>query len=277
MIQPTNQNQPASLNQETSGQGDPLVVLHGLFGDADNFRSIAIHLERYFQVIRVDLPGHGKSSTLPTLSIQALAEAVSSHLVSTGVSRFHLLGHSLGGKVAMQMAGNKFEKNGLTLDIGKLVVVDIAPRLYPPHHTDILDALSNLSLSKVKKRADADKQLREQIPDAGVRGFLLKSLFKNAGNEYQWRFDLNGIQSSYEAMRQPPTFDHSVVSPTLFIKGGNSDYLGAEDETPIRNHFSDPHFKEIVGTGHWPHAEKPALFTRICLEFLQLNQPNNNA
>ena len=258
---------PASLHQDTSGRGTPVVILHGLFGDSDNFRSIAIHLERYLQVVRLDLPGHGQSSTLPSLSLDAMADAVTEHLVSQGYTRIHLLGHSLGGKVAMQMAGNSADTDSSDLTIDKLIIVDIAPRLYPPHHSDILQALTKLPIHEIKTRSDAEKRLRDSIPDAGVRGFLLKSLTKTASG-YQWRFDLKGIRASYDAIRQAPTFANPVAIPTLFIKGGKSDYLGAADELPIRTHFKNPHFKEIGGAGHWVHAEKPALFSRICLEFM---------
>jgi len=263
-------NQTPFLHQELTGQGNPLVVLHGLFGDADNFRSIALHLERYFQVIRLDLPGHGRSDSLAQLSLDAMADAVSKHLVSAGINKFHLMGHSLGGKVAMQMAASTVKT-----DIDKLVVVDIAPRLYPPHHDDILKALNNFALDKVKDRRDADKRLRTQIPDAGVRGFLLKSLYRTREDQWQWRFDIKGLTTSYESLRQAPTFTQPISAPTLFIKGGNSDYLGAQDELAIRTHFKEPQFKEIGGTGHWPHAEKPALFARLCLDFLNQNNESN--
>jgi len=261
-----------NLHQESTGQGHPLVVLHGLFGDSDNFRSIALHLERYFHVVRLDLPGHGQSETMAEYSFEAMADAVLNHLSTAGINEFHLLGHSLGGKVAMQMAGAATE-----MSINKLIVVDIAPRLYPPHHAVILDSLNQLRLDEINSRNDADKRLRLQIPDAGVRGFLLKSLHRhvdgNAGSNWQWRFDLAGLTASYEAIRLPPAFSQPVTASTLFVKGGVSDYLGEQDEPAIRTHFRDPHFKEIGGAGHWPHAEKPALFTRICLEFLnQINE-----
>lgn len=257
-------NQQTGIHHEISGQGPPLVVLHGLFGDADNFRSIALHLERYFQVIRLDLPGHGSSAALSPLSFDNMANAVHTHLLAEGVSNYHLLGHSLGGKVAMQMAGNPSASS-----IEKLIVVDIGPRLYPPHHMSILTALAELPLSDLNSRSDADKKLKNSISDAGIRGFLLKSLHRNSENQYSWRFDLNGIKADYELIRQAPTFSQSVPFPSLFIKGGNSDYLGPQDELPIRSNFKDPHFKEIAGTGHWPHAEKPALFARLCHEFLK--------
>jgi len=260
-------NQLPKLHQEPSGKGHPLVVLHGLFGDADNFRSIALHLERYFQVIRLDLPGHGHSYTMAEYDFDSMADAVINHLHATDITDFHLLGHSLGGKVAMQLAGK-----ATGLNIGKLIIVDIAPRLYPAHHSDVIEAMNQLTLDEIKDRSDAEKRLRRQIPDAGVRGFLLKSLYRDHANQWQWRFDLSGLTASYESIRLAPSFTQPVTAPTLFIKGGESDYLGAQDELTIRTHFNDPHFKEIGSAGHWPHAEKPALFTRICLEFL--NQQN---
>lgn len=256
-------SQKTNLHQESTGEGPALVVLHGLFGDADNFRSIALHLERYYRVIRLDLPGHGHSSNLNQYSFDEMASAVVSHLIAEGITSCHLLGHSLGGKVAMQIAGN-----ASNLDIKKCVIVDIAPRLYPPHHNSILTALTELPLHEITKRSDAEKQLKDPIPDAGIRGFLLKSLYRNDDNAYTWRFDLTGLKADYEHIRQPPTFSQVVACPTLFIKGGNSDYLGPQDELPIRSHFKEPLFKEIGGTGHWPHAEKPALFARLCIEFL---------
>lgn len=198
----------------------------------------------------------------------AMADAVLNHLSSEGIEDFHLMGHSLGGKVAMQMAAKATDAN-----INRLIVVDIAPRLYPAHHVQILDAMNQLPLDEIKNRSDAEKRLRLQIPDASVRGFLLKSLHRNDNNQWQWRFDLKGITTSYEKIRLPPEFTQAVKAATLFVKGGNSDYLGAKDELTIRTHFEQPHFKEIGGAGHWPHAEKPAVFTRVCLEFL--NQKNH--
>ncbi len=251
------------IHQEVSGQGLPLVILHGLFGDADNFRSIALHLERHFQVIRLDLPAHGHSGPLDKLSFDAMAKAVLHHLSKKDINQCHLMGHSLGGKVAMQMAG---EPGSLT--INKLIIVDIAPRFYPPHHESIFAALKALPLNAIQNRGDAEKQLRQSINDAGVRGFLLKSLYRDLEGEYRWRFDLDALARDYAAIQQSPTFTKKIEAPTLFIKGGNSNYLGPQDELPIRTHFRHPQFKEIGGTGHWPHAEKPAVFTRLCNEFL---------
>lgn len=255
------------LHSTQSGQGPLLVILHGLFGNVDNFRSVAQHLESSFSIMRIDLPGHGQSPRLPLLSIEAMADAVLAELDGAGVSDFHLLGHSLGGKVAMCMAGNPACKG-----LEKLVIVDIAPKDYPPHHQHILAALQSVDLSALSDRRQADSLLHEQISDAGVRTFLLKSLYRQDSGEWGWRFDLQQLIRDYPLIARSPVIENRIQQPTLFIKGGNSDYLEATDEPLITQLFEQPSLKVITGAGHWPHAEKPAQFNRICHNFLDVAQ-----
>lgn len=164
----------------------------------------------------------------------------------------------------MQIAG---QPDGL--DINRLIIVDIAPKRYPAQHSAIFDALAAIDLAALNTRRDADRQLHSSISDAGVRAFLLKSLYQKDDGGFDWRFDLATLHRDYPALCAAPVISERVTAPTLFIKGGNSDYLQATDEAAIRAAFQTPQFKEIGGAGHWPHAEKPALFTRICLAFLQ--------
>lgn len=238
-------------------------MLHGLFGSLDNFRSVSLHMERSLTVVRVDLPGHGLSPSLPCLSIEAMADEVLAEIARLGISRFHLLGHSLGGKVAMTVAGSP-DCQGLE----SLCVVDIAPKQYPPHHQSILEALQALDLQGIEDRREADRALRGEIPDAGVRAFLLKSLYRHESGRYRWRFDLKQLAQDYALISRAPQIQHTIQPPTLFIKGGSSDYLSAADEPGIKAVCAQPSLKIIPGAGHWPHAEKPAQFTRICQEFL---------
>ena len=244
-------------------------MLHGLFGSVDNFRSVALHMERNLSVLRIDLPGHGQSASLPTLSIEAMAEAVLDELDALGITNYHLLGHSLGGKVAMCMAGH-----ARSTPMQRLIVVDIAPKSYPPHHQDILDALQAIDLQTLTERRQADALLRPAIDDAGVRAFLLKSLYRHESGRFLWRFDLAQLASDYSLIARAPVISEMIEQPVLFIKGGNSDYLTAADEPVIKSVCSDPNLKVIVGAGHWPHAEKPAQFTRACQEFLGVGQPD---
>jgi len=174
----------------------------------------------------------------------------------------------LGGKVAMAMASSDPQRR-----IKKLIIVDIAPRLYPPHHEGLLNALSSLDLNTIADRRDADKLLRSTIPEAGVRAFLLKSLIRKNDDDsaLRWQFDLNGIKASYDSIREMPTMTKAIAIPSLFIKGSNSDYIREADAALIKRHFKAVTLKEIPGAGHWVHAEKPAVFSKLCTEFLQAN------
>ena len=176
------------LNARRGGNGPALVVLHGLFGDLDNFHTVSLHLARHLEVCRLDLPAHGRSPTLPRLGIDDMAAAVHAWLAREGIGRCHLLGHSLGGKVAMALAGREDAP-----ELASLIVVDIAPRHYPPHHRPIIEAMQGLDLAALGDRRDADRQLRAGVPDAGVRAFLLKSLRREEAGGFAWRFDLEGI------------------------------------------------------------------------------------
>lgn len=251
------------LHTQQAGKGPILVVLHGLFGNVDNFRSVSLHMERSLNVVRIDLPGHGQSPSLPKLSIDAMANAVLDELEALGIKEHFLLGHSLGGKVAMAMAGAK-RGHGMQ----KLCVVDIAPRHYEPSHQPIFDALLNLDLQALTDRRDADRQLQTSISDAGVRAFILKSLYQHESGRFRWRFDLNRLATDYSLICDAPLIEQQITSPVLFIKGGDSNYLSADDEPLIKGICDKPSLKIILGAGHWPHAEKPGQFTRICQEFL---------
>ena len=261
-----------SLNARRNGHGPCLVVLHGLFGDLDNFHSVSLHLARHLEVCRVDLPGHGRSPTLPRLGLAEMAEQVHRWLERERIERCHLLGHSLGGKVAMALAGRS---DAPALE--SLIVVDIAPRRYSPSHGPIIDALRALDLDTLADRRDADRRLRGDIADAGVRAFLLKSLARTEDGGFTWRFDLEGIARDYPLLCEAPDVAETIEVPTLFVKGGESDYLAPSDEPVIRSVCREPTLREIGGAGHWPHAEKPALFTRVCLDFLGAGEEPSSA
>ena len=253
----------ATLHSERHGEGPLLVMLHGLFGSLDNFGAVAKLFADEFSVLRLDLPGHGRSPSLPTLSYPSMAEAVLHTLDELDVDRCHLLGHSMGGKVAMAIAGDPGD-----LQLERLIIVDIAPRDYPPHHDEILEALQGIDTGALTKRGDADEALRAGVEDAGVRAFLLKNLYRHDEGGFRWRFDLEALVRDYSRLAEAPPMQRQVDVPTLFVKGGESDYLQRRDEPRIRECFSDPQLKTMQGCGHWPHAEKPDIFARFCSEFL---------
>ncbi|MBX2839592.1 MAG: alpha/beta fold hydrolase [Gammaproteobacteria bacterium] len=253
------------LNYKRAGTGPTMVILHGLLGSLDNFRSVGLHLERYFDVLRIDLPAHGESPSLPEINLLSMSDALRHTLDTLDVNHCHLLGHSLGGKVAMQLASVLPAEQ-----LKSLLVVDIAPRDYPELHTPILEALSSIDLTHLTSRRQAEAELRGSIVDAGMRAFLLKGLYRTTKDQWAWRFDIKGLKKDYPELCKAPEIIEAIEAPTLFIKGGNSDYLSAQDESEIRRLFSNPRFKEIAGTGHWPHAEKPAVFTEMVLDFAQV-------
>ncbi len=250
-----------TLHAVRSGSGQQAVVLlHGLFGSASNLGLLARALEADFTVYRVDLRNHGRSFQLDDMDLPAMADDVARLLSAEGLERAHLVGHSLGGKVAMQLALNRPER------VASLVVADIAPIAYPRHHDAILAALQGIDLRALKNREQADQALKPAVDEAGVRQFLLKNLARDNGG-WQWRMNLPALAANYDALRAAPSGE-PYIGPVLFIKGEESDYITEEARGPIMRLFPGCQVKVIQGAGHWLHADKPAVFNRLVLRFL---------
>jgi len=251
------------LHSESIGIGPDVIFLHGLFGAGDNWRSVAKQLSEQFKVHMLDLPNHGRSDWHDNPTLQTLAAAVNEWIADQGITNYRLLGHSLGGKIAMQMALNKPQGT-----IEQLIVVDIAPRAYPPHHQDIFFALKRANFDNLKDRKAVDEDIKDKVTDVGIRQFLLKSLYKKDG-KLAWRFNVKILEEKYDAIALAPTSTLIFSGPALFIKGMNSQYIQAEDQSTINNLFPNAKAKLIEGAGHWPHAEKPIVFTKILKDFLE--------
>lgn len=250
------------LHYRLSGErGDWVLLLHGLFGSGDNLGALARALAPAFRVVQVDLRNHGRSAHADDMSLTALAADVHALQHTLGIERCHFVGHSLGGKVAMQIALDA------AACVDRLVVADIAPVTYTPHHVRIFAGLQRIVLEQVQSRQQADQQLAEFVADAGVRQFLLKSLYRD-DRGFHWRFNLPVLVAQYAQMLAAPA-GTPFGGPTLFIKGGDSDYILAEHEAPMRALFPQFEFKMIEGTGHWLHGEKPEIFNRLVRRFLQ--------
>lgn len=251
-----------SLNYTVKGHGEPIVLLHGLFGSLENLGVIARQLEDEFQVISIDLPDHGRSAWSGNFAYSEYATAVVNTLTQLGINQFNLLGHSMGGKVAMHMALNMPTK------ISRLVVADIAPVSYPPRHQNVIRALQAVASKDIKSRSQADNIMSEFLEDLGVRQFLLKSLFKT-DKHYQWRFNLALLKRDYELLSAGIDTDKVYPGRTLFVKGGNSDYITMAHQDTIKALFPNAEAKIMSGTGHWLHAEKPFVFAGIVTRFLK--------
>lgn len=250
------------LNYREMGEGQPMLILHGLLGSADNWQTLGKKLAEDFHVFLVDLRGHGRSPHDEDLSYEALAGDIHELFRSRGLSSGILIGHSMGGKVAMRFAQTWPDL------LDKLVVADMAPKAYPVHHEGILDAMESIDLDAMKSRGQADKALAEQIPAWGERQFLLKNLYWKEKGRLGWKADLQAIRKNMNEIVKPLT-DQKVTVPTLFMRGENSDYIRDADKSAIREQFNQVRFATIRGSGHWIHAEAPEQFLATLLGFLE--------
>ncbi|RUO81476.1 alpha/beta hydrolase [Idiomarina tyrosinivorans] len=248
------------LNYETLGnKQDPAVfVIHGLFGDKDNLKAIAKPLDGYFRIL-VDARNHGDSFHSDDFSYVAMAADIARLADHLGLDTFAVLGHSMGGKIAMETALQYPQR------VTAVIAADIAPVAYPAHHQTILETMQELDLAQLTSRRQADQQMAQNIKEQGVRQFLLKNL-RQTDNGYQWRLNLSGLIDHYEAVAGAVS-EGNYSGPVLFIKGGQSNYLTADHQAAVEQRFSNTQVKIIEGTGHWLHAEKHRIFERLCREF----------
>jgi len=249
------------LHYQIIGQGQPLLILHGLFGSSDNWRMLAKQFAENRQVISVDLRNHGLSPHSDEQNYDVMAADIKQLCDELSLKAIELIGHSLGGKVAMTCAELYPEL------ITKLVIVDMAPRQYQDEHTPIFRALENIELSQYSSRREIDNVLADSIPDSGVRQFLLMNL-KTVDKQLQWRINLSALRATYPNMLQAVINKGVVVKPTLFIRGGKSDYIRLSDESEIRQRFANVTLQTIDEAGHWLHIEQPQLFISMVRDFL---------
>ena len=249
------------LHTEITGQGQAIVLIHGLFGSYENLGVIARALAGQWQVINLDMRNHGRSDWHDSMSYALMAEDVKETLDHLGLEQVILLGHSMGGKIAMEFALRYPER------VSKLILADISPVQNRPRHLEILSALDGIDLSSLQSRQQADQQLALVITETGVRQFLLKSLYKD-GDQFRWRFNVKALIANYSQLLEAPPSKGPYTGPTLFIKGAESDYLLPEHQSLIQQLFPHSKAKVIMGTGHWLHAEKPVAFAKIVTDFL---------
>ena len=245
------------------GRGFPLLILHGLFGSSGNWQPIARRLEPRFHVLALDLRNHGQSPHSPEMNHRVMAEDVLEFMDSHSLSAAHLLGHSLGGKTAMQTALIEPQR------IPKLVVADVSPRAYAPAHNAIFQALLTLDLKRFHTRQEIENALAPDIPDLAVRRFLLKNAARRADGACEWRLGLAEIFRNYPHLNEPVNSERPFGGPALFVRGGESDYVTERDLPGIRRLFPGAQIATIPGASHWIHSDAPDLFTRAVLDFLQ--------
>lgn len=238
-----------------------IMLIHGLFGSLDNLSALRRQFTETFQVLSIDLPDHGKSAITQSFSFAHYAKLIAELVDSLGIKRLSIVGHSLGGKVAMQLALSRHEL------VSHLVVLDIAPVEYTARHSNVFQGLNNVELAKITSRKEAQSALSKYVLDTSTQQFLLKSLYQD-NNIWAWRFNLELLQADYAKLSAAISSDNPFVGPVLFIKGEHSDYLLAEHKNAVVRLFPNSRSKMINGTGHWLHAEKPEQCAKIILPFL---------
>ncbi len=249
------------LNFLSRGEGPALILIHGLFGSASNLGMVARGLAGDFTVYSLDVRNHGESPHCDSMAYPEMAADVIDFMDQQGIDQCPLLGHSMGGKIAMQVATDYAER------VSKLIVADVAPVTYPPHHEGTLAGLKAVEEATITSRSQADDLLANTVPEAGVRAFLLKSLKRDEQGEFHWSLNRAAIAAQYERLgsaNQGQTYPGQV----LFIKGGESNYILPEYQGAVNALFPNASLKVIEGTGHWLHAEKPTIFNKLVLRFL---------
>lgn len=249
------------VNYQQQGQGPDLVLIHGLLGSLENLNMVAKDLKNICRVTSIDVRNHGNSFHKNSMTYQELAQDIITLLDHLSIDDCVILGHSMGGKIAMETA--------LTypMRVNKLIVADIAPVAYPPHHQQILSGLAAIDLTKVNNRKDADSQLSHYVEETGVRQFLLRNLVNNEGH-WQFKCNLGFITQCYSQIMASYQGNEQFDKPTLFIKGGNSNYILPEHRENIVKLFPNSKAKIIQGAGHWLHAEKTSAFNKIVSDFI---------
>lgn len=248
------------LHSVQAGEGPPVILLHGLFGSARNFGAVQKALASGSRVIALDLRNHGTSPQAPVVGYDSMAADVFETLAALDALPAVLIGHSMGGKVAMRAALDRPDA------VTALVVADIAPVPYPPHLRPVVAALASLELTTGLTRAQADAALSPAVPDSGMRGFLLQNLI--LGTSPAWRIGLAEIMAGMPAIEAWNVTAATYGGPALFIAGERSNYILPEHRPLIRAEFLAARFVTLKDAGHWLHADNPAGFLAVLEAFL---------
>ena len=251
------------LHSQIFGTGKPLLILHGFLGMSDNWKTLGNqYSENGFEVHLIDQRNHGKSFQSDAFNYDLLVEDLNNYMTHHKIEKAIVLGHSMGGKTAMQFACTYPEK------VEKLLIADIAPKYYPPHHQPIINALNKINISELSSRTEADENLSKYIKDYGTRQFLLKNLYWKEKGKLDFRFNLKVLTDKMEEVGENISTTASYVGPTLFLRGDKSEYIAIEDYLTIKRHFPNAIIEVVAKAGHWLHAENPKQFYKLSYDFM---------
>lgn len=252
------------LHSRIEGEGRPLLIIHGFFGMSDNWKSLAsLYVAEGFQVHMIDMRNHGKSFHSDQFNYSVMSNDILEYCQHYDLLKVSIIGHSMGGKVAMLFATTYPDM------VEKLIVADIGPKYYAPHHDDILAGLNAIDFSAKPSRAEVEEILNPFIPDFGTRQFLMKNLYWIEPGQLAFRFNLPIFNTKIYSIGEALPKENHFHKTTLFIRGGNSNYILDSDLPEIKKHFPNFELVTIPNVGHWLHAENPKLFFEETARFLK--------
>jgi len=245
------------------GDGPPLLILHGLFGSQRNWGGIIRQLAQHNRVHGLDLRNHGESPWRASMGYDEMAADLARYIEANDLGKAAILGHSMGGKVAMRLALNRPDL------VERLIVVDIAPVPYHnEHYSNYVEAMLGMDLTRITRRADADAALKPVIEDDSLRAFLLQNLVSDEGT-FRWRINLKDIGANMQALIGFPDGGAPFEGPTWFIAGERSNYIRPKHRDTVLHLFPNAKLLEIADSGHWPHAEHPERFLAMLRPLLE--------
>lgn len=251
------------LHSKIIGAGKPLLILHGFLGMSDNWKSLGNQFSANgFQVHLIDQRNHGKSFHSEDFDYEYLSEDILQYIKDKEIEKSIVIGHSMGGKTAMQFACSHPSK------VEKLIIADIAPKYYPPHHQEIISGLLQLNFAEITTRTQADKELSQYLTDFGIRQFLLKNLYWVQKGKLAFRFNLQVLKNKMEEIGENISSIDTYLGETLFLRGDRSEYILNNDFDTIKRHFPNATIDTISNAGHWLHAENPKEFFNKTITFL---------
>lgn len=250
------------LNYKVFGEGKAVIILHGLFGMLDNWKSFARKLGESYKVYIIDQRDHGKSPHTNSFNYQLLADDIKRFIDEHQIDLYALIGHSMGGKAAMQFCADH------PGDLEKLIAVDIGPNENPANHQTIFKALKAVPIEEISSRNEAEDVLSEYIQDQGVRLFLMKNLTRSLKGNYKWKMNLDLLIEYYHEILAEVPFHYPMDTSSLFVRGLKSDYIDQDNIDRIHEIFVNHEILDIEDAGHWVHADQPDLLLDEVKTFL---------
>ena len=251
------------LHSQIFGEGPDILICHGYIGSSDNWRFIAKKLASNYTIHCIDCRNHGESFHRDTMTYQDMSKDVEAYISDKKLTNVSLIGHSMGGKIVMQMATNQPNR------YNKIIIVDIAPVTYTPHHQAILKALKETNLSELTTIKDCDNSMKTHIKNDTIRGFIIKNIKRNEYNQLYWKINVNAIINNYNEILKAPQFKEQILSKTLVINGESSEYNILKDKEIFKKWCKHLTFNTINGVGHWVQAEAPTEFYNLITPFLK--------